>query len=151
MIKSCWSSESDSLGIPSPLAGSPAWGVWCGALNFHNSMRTPLLLLFSSLWVAHMVGIEFDFIVIVPHLPFHCGFSFVLGCEISFLVGSTVFLLVVVQQLVAILVPWQMCTCPSLFLFLVPSFFSYLLWFWVLDIILFYFLSSIQIIHILKI
>ena len=35
-------------------------------------------ILFSSLWIAHMAGMEFDFIVIV-HLPSHCGFSFVIG------------------------------------------------------------------------
>ena len=28
----------------------------------------------------------FDFIVIVPLLPSHCGFSFVFGCEVSFFV-----------------------------------------------------------------
>ena len=44
----------------------------------------------------------FDFIVILPLLPFHCGFSFVFGCEVSFLVSSSVFLLMIVQQLVVI-------------------------------------------------
>ena len=46
----------------------------------------------------------FDFIVIVPLLPSHCGFSFVFGCGISFLVSSSVFLLMIVQQLFVILV-----------------------------------------------
>ena len=44
----------------------------------------------------------FDFIVIVPLLPSHCGFSFVFGCGVSFLVSSSVFLLMIFQQLVVI-------------------------------------------------
>ena len=46
----------------------------------------------------------FDFIVIAPLLPSHCSFSFVFGCGVSFLVNSSVFLSVIVQQLVVILV-----------------------------------------------
>ena len=46
----------------------------------------------------------FDFIVIAPLLPSHCGFSFVFGCGVSVLVSSSVFLSVIVQQLVVILV-----------------------------------------------
>ena len=49
----------------------------------------------------------FDFIVISPLLPSHCGFSFVFGCGVSFLVSSSVFLLMIVQQLVMILVLLQ--------------------------------------------
>ena len=45
----------------------------------------------------------FDFTVIAPLLPSHCGFSFVFGCGISFLVPSSVFLSMIVQQLVVIL------------------------------------------------
>ena len=44
----------------------------------------------------------FDFAEIAPLLPSHCGFSFVFG--VSFLVSSSVFLSVIVQQLVVILV-----------------------------------------------
>ena len=44
----------------------------------------------------------FDFIVIAPLLPSHCGFSFVFGCGVSFLVSSSVFLSMVLQQLVVI-------------------------------------------------
>ena len=44
----------------------------------------------------------FDFIVIAPILPSHCGFSFVFGCGISFLVSSSIFLSMTVQQLVVI-------------------------------------------------
>ena len=46
----------------------------------------------------------FDFIVIVPLLLSYCGFSFVFGCGVSFLVSSSVFLSMIVQQLVVILV-----------------------------------------------
>ena len=34
----------------------------------------------------------FDFTVVAPLLPSHCGFSFVFGCGVSFLVSSSVFL-----------------------------------------------------------
>ena len=44
----------------------------------------------------------FDFIVIVPLLLSHYGFSFVFGCGVSFLVSSSVFLSMTVQQLVVI-------------------------------------------------
>ena len=43
---------------------------------------------------------EFDFTVIVPLLPSHCGFSFVFGCGVSFLLSFSVFLSMIVQQLV---------------------------------------------------
>ena len=57
----------------------------------------------------------FDFTVIVPLLPSHCGFSFVFGCGVSFLVSSSVFLSMIVQQLVVILVFSQegVRACPS--------------------------------------
>ena len=42
-------------------------------------MRTFLILLFSSLWVTHPMGIGFDFIMIVPLPPFLCSFFFVFG------------------------------------------------------------------------
>ena len=60
-------------------------------------------LRFSSLWVTHLAGMGFDFIVIVP-LPLSCGFFFVFGCGVSFLVVSSVLLSVLAQQLVEILV-----------------------------------------------
>ena len=44
----------------------------------------------------------FDFIVIVPFLPSHCGFSFVFACGVSFLVSSSVLLSMIIQQLVVI-------------------------------------------------
>ena len=44
----------------------------------------------------------FDLTVIAPLLLSHCGFSFVFGCGVSFLVSSSVFLSMIVQQLVVI-------------------------------------------------
>ena len=57
----------------------------------------------------------FDFTVIAPLLPSHCGFSVVFGCGVSFLVSSSVFLSMIVQQLVVILVFSQggVRACPS--------------------------------------
>ena len=46
----------------------------------------------------------FDFIVIAPLLPSHCGFFSVLGRGVSSLVSFSVLLSMIVQQLVVILV-----------------------------------------------
>ena len=46
----------------------------------------------------------FDFTLIAPLLPSHFGFSFVFRCGVSFMVSSSVFLSMIVQQLVVILV-----------------------------------------------
>ena len=46
-----------------------------------------MVLLFSSLWVTQLVGMGFDFIVIVPLLPSHCSFLFVFGRGVSFFGG----------------------------------------------------------------
>ena len=58
----------------------------------------------SVLWlgVTHPVVMGFDFIVIAPLLPSPCSFSFVFGCGVSFLLSSSVFLSLMVQQLVVI-------------------------------------------------
>ena len=103
IIKLCRPSRSGSLVIPSPFVRYPGWEAWCGVQNLHNSGRTSLVLLFSGLWVTHLVGMGFDFIVIAPLLLSHCGF-FVILCGTSFSVGSSSLLLMVVQQLVAVLV-----------------------------------------------
>ena len=66
-----------ALGILSPFARFLGWEAWHEAQNFHNSERTSLVLLFSSLWVTYPVGMEFDFIMFVPLLPSCCIFSFV--------------------------------------------------------------------------
>ena len=49
----------------------------------------------------------FEFTVIAPLLPSHCGFSSVLGRGVSSLVKSRVFLSMIVQQPVVILVVSQ--------------------------------------------
>ena len=64
IIKSHWLSRSDSLGIPSPFDGFLVWEAWSGVQNLHNSGKTSLVLLFSSLWVTHVVSMGFDFIMI---------------------------------------------------------------------------------------
>ena len=63
----------------------------------------------------HPALMGFDFTVIAPLLPSHCGFSFVFGCGVSFLVSSSVFLSMIVQQLVVIPVFSQegVRACPS--------------------------------------
>ena len=55
---------------------------WCSELS--QSARTPLVLLFSSLWVTHLAGMRFDFMVIAPQLPSCSHFFFVFGRGISF-------------------------------------------------------------------
>ena len=114
IIKSHWPSRSDSLGIPSPFVRSPGWKAWHGFPKLHHSERTSLVLLFSSLWVTHPLGIGFDFNLTAPLLPYCCGFFFWRG--VSFFGGSSFLLSVVVQQLVAVLVLSQegMSTCPLL-------------------------------------
>ena len=82
--QSHWCSKPDSLGIPSPFVRSPGWKAWHVVQNFHNSERTSLVLLFSSLRVNHLAGVGFDLIMIVPLLP-SCWSFFVFGCEVSFL------------------------------------------------------------------
>ena len=74
VIKFHWPSRSDSLGISSPFVRSPGWDVWCWVQNLHNSGKTSLVLLFCGLWVTHLVGMGFDFIMIVPLLPSSSSF-----------------------------------------------------------------------------
>ena len=85
-----------------------------GIQNLHNAGRTSLVLLFSSLWVTHLAGMGFDFIVIASLLLSCCSFFFVFGRGVCFFVGSSV-LLIVVQQVIAILVllPEEISTHPS--------------------------------------
>ena len=71
-------------GLPSPFAGSPVWEAWCGAQNIHNSQKTSFVLLFSNLWVTHLVRMRFYFILIVPILLCCSGFSFVFGHGVLF-------------------------------------------------------------------
>ena len=83
LIKSHWPSRPDSLGIPSPFVGSSGWENWHGVQNLHNSVRTSLVFLFSSLWVTHLAFMGFDLIAIVPLLPSCCSFFF-FGHEVYF-------------------------------------------------------------------
>ena len=80
IIESRWPSRSDSLGTPSSLC-------WIRRLMWGSEpslqWRTSLILLFSSLWAAHLVVMGFDFITVATLLPSHCGFFIVFGCWIS--------------------------------------------------------------------
>ena len=110
VIKSRWSSKSDSLGIPGLFAGSPGWEAWCGVQN-HHKVREILQYDWSPVcglptwrvWV-------FILLWFVLLLPARCSVSFVFGCGISFffflllLLGSSVLLSMVVWKLVATLV-----------------------------------------------
>ena len=105
-----WFSQNSSSRCRTPRFGSLMWGSepsiqWVGFCG----------VMFSSLWVTHPAVMVFDFIVIAPLLPSHCGSSFVFGCRVSFLVSSNVFLSMVVQQLVVIPVFSQegVRACPS--------------------------------------
>ena len=62
----------------------PDWESCHGVQNIHSSVRMSLVVLFSSLWVTHPVGMKFDFIVIAPLLPSRCSFFFVFGCGVFF-------------------------------------------------------------------
>ena len=99
----------NSLGIPSPFVRSSSWKAWRGVQNLHNSGKSSLILLFSSLWVTHPAGMGFDFTVTVSLLLSCCSLFFVFGCEASIffpLEGSSALLWMVIQQLV---VMW--CSC----------------------------------------
>ena len=73
----------DSHSLLDPHAGSLSWGSETSqeSENFFSVRK------FSSLWVAHSVGMELDFIAIARLLLSHCGFFFVCGCGISFFGG----------------------------------------------------------------
>ena len=62
----------------------PDWESCRGVQNIHSSVRISVVVLFSSLWVTHLVGMRFDFIVIAPLLPSCCSFFFVFGCGVFF-------------------------------------------------------------------
>ena len=66
------------------------WEALHGVQNLHNSGRTSLVLSFSSLWVAHLAGMGFDFNVIAhsyclvaaPPLPLDMAYLFLVGSNI---------------------------------------------------------------------
>ena len=92
-----WFSRNSSSHCQTARLGSLTWGSepslqwvdFCGisVLQFVNHPPSSYGILF---------------IVIAPFLPSHCSFSFVFGCEVSFLMSSSVFLSMIVQQLVVI-------------------------------------------------
>ena len=92
-----WFSRNSSSGCKTPRLGNLTWGSepsvqwvdFCGKSVLQFVSHPP-----SSY--------GFEFIVIVPLLWSHCGFSFVFGCGVSFLVSSSVFLSMIVPQLVVI-------------------------------------------------
>ena len=104
-ITHCWPSMPDSLGSPPPIARPPRLGSLIQAselsLLWENSCGT---IIFQ--FVVHPPGMYeiCFFITVVPLLPSPCGFFFVFECRVSFLIGSSIFWLVVIQQLVVILV-----------------------------------------------
>ena len=96
VIKSYWSSWSDSLGVPSPFVGSPGWGAWCGILNLHNSGRTSFLLLLSSLWVTLLAGMGLILSWLCPSYCLAVASSLSLDAPYLFWMGSSVLLWMVV-------------------------------------------------------
>ena len=97
ITKSHWPSESDSLGIPSPFAISLRMGSLRLDINSSQQCEKFFGSIVFHLWFTLSVGMGFDFVIIVPLLPPHWGFSFVLGLEASFLVGSNILKLMAVQ------------------------------------------------------
>ena len=69
-----WPSKPDGLGAPPHGTWPLDWGAWCGTQSFHSCGRTSVIYLFSSLQVAHLGSVGFDYIANAP--PSH-GFFFV--------------------------------------------------------------------------
>ena len=94
-----WFSRSSSSHCWTPRLGSLTWGSE-PSLQWVDFCGISVLQ-----YVSHPPAVMgFHFIVIAPLLLSHCGFSFVFGHAVSFLVSSSVFLSMIVQQLVVILV-----------------------------------------------
>ena len=83
-IKPCWPSKSEPLEDPPPIDRPQVCEAWHGDQDFHSYGRTSVVSIFSSLWVTHLAGVGFYFIMIVPFLASRCGFFFVFGREVSF-------------------------------------------------------------------
>ena len=87
--------------ISNPFAGSLGWKAWHEAQNLYNSGRTSLVLSFSRLWVAYLVGMGSILLCLQP--SYHLVVASFLSLDIFFfflLVGSNVLLSMIVQQLV---------------------------------------------------
>ena len=74
-------------GDSQPLCQSPGWGACCGVQNLHNSARTSLVLLFSSLWVTHQWVWDLILSWLCLSYCLTCSFFFVFGCGLSFFGG----------------------------------------------------------------
>ena len=103
MIKFCWPSKLDSLGIPRPFVGSPDWEAWYGVQNLHNGGRTSLVS--CSPICGSLTWCVWDLILswLCPSYHFSVA-SLSLDIGHLFLVSFGILLLMVVQQLVAVLV-----------------------------------------------
>ena len=111
LLKSCnqiplafkvWFSGNSSSCCQTPRLGILTWGSE-PSLQWLDSCSTIVLQI-----VSHPPsGYGIDFFVIAPLLPSYCGFSFVFGCGVSFLVNFSIYLLMIVHQLVGILVLQQ--------------------------------------------
>ena len=112
-IKSCWPQDQIPWRFPVPLSDAQAGKPDVGFRTFTAGQE--LLWYYCSLACeSHLASMEFDFVMIVPLLPFTRAFSLSLDVGYLFLVGSSILLSMVVQQLVAILVLSQeMNTHPS--------------------------------------
>lgn len=77
-LKPCCPSKSESLGDPPPIDRPQVCEAWHGDQDFHSYGRTSMVSIFSSLWVTHLTGVGFYFIMITPLLLSYCGFFFVL-------------------------------------------------------------------------
>ena len=96
------------LEIPRPFVRAPGWKAWCGVQHLHSSGRFSsgyftavllLVLLFCSLWVIHLTGMGFDFIVIAPLLLTAASLSL----DVAYLVMVRPCVLSITQQVGAIL------------------------------------------------
>ena len=75
-------------GDSSPFVRSPDWEAWCGIENLHNSERTSLVLLFSSLWVTHLAAWDLTLSWLCPSFHFPASSSLSLDMEYLFVIGS---------------------------------------------------------------
>ena len=107
IMKSCWSSRSDSLGITSPFVGFPGWETWCRVQNFHTVGK--LLWYYHSPICGSPTQLVWDLILLWLHPSYHLGAASSLSLDMGyiFLVVSSIPLSIRVQQLVVILVLLQ--------------------------------------------
>ena len=85
-------------------AGSPGWEAWHKAQSLSNSVRHSLILLYSSLRVAHWARIGLNLLWLHPFYHLVVASDLILDMGYLFWLCSSSLLLMVVQHLVAILV-----------------------------------------------